>query len=236
MLINDVDASRLCALASQTRLPEAINRWIWSAIHQRLKIEIPSAFEVAELDAGAIFNSLHTHVASDLISSDDDKRKCAETLLRITLAWLITQRSLGLWSVLEQLSSRYFRDASASSAVARRILTCGKMQDIKDASAIANLAQGIIRTALVQRDQAERRLINLQSQLDLVQSDNAALQADKTALQEEIKTLYEQLASARSLLEESKQHWGYDMVDAKPRQNTLLKNRCCRCSMMQSMP
>lgn len=225
MLANDVDASRLCALISQTGLPDAIERWLWPAVQQRLKIELPAALETIENDAGSIFKSLHTHLSSDLSSSDKRKRNHAEGLLRITLAWLVTQRSLGLWAALEQLASTYFRDASASSRAVRRILTRGRIREIKGASGVAGFAQGLIRTALLQQDQAERRQISLQSQLTSAQSDNAILQGEKSALQEEIKNLTDQLASAQSKLDESKQHWGHDIVDAKARQNTLLKSR-----------
>ena len=225
MVVNDVDARRLCALVCQSRLPDVINRWIWSAVQQRLKVEIPGAFEADELDPTTTFKLIHSYLSPDLSSSDGPKRSRAEILLRMTMAWLISQRSLALWTVLEVLGSDYFRDASATHRSARRILTRGNIREIKEASSIAGLAQGIIRTAFLQKDQAERRQISLQSQLTSAQAEHTILRDEKAALEQEINGLAEQLASARSQLEESKQHWGHDMVDAKARQNTLLNSR-----------
>jgi outer membrane murein-binding lipoprotein Lpp len=223
--LNDNDGRRLCALALQPQLPDAVNRWVWVAVQQKLKSEVPNAFGPLEHDAAATFRLIHEQVGTLIQSTEKGQRKHGEILLRLSLAWLISQRSLDLWSALEQLRPIFFRDSSAAVKAARRILTRGKMGEIKDAAGIAGLAQEMVRTAVAQRDDERRGQAQLQAKLEGAQSEIATLQSRIDRIEIERETLSEQLTAAKLQLEQSKQHWGHDMVAIKAQQNVLLRER-----------
>lgn len=223
--LNDNDGRRLCALVLQPQLPDAVNRWAWVAVQQKLKSEVPDAFGILEHDAAATFRLIYERVGTLIQSTEKGQRKYGETLLRLSLAWLISQRSFDLWNALEQLRPTFFREPSAAVKATRRILTRGKVGEIKDASGIAGLAQEMVRSALAQRDDERRGQAQLQAKLHGAQSEIVVLKSRIDLIEIERETLSEQLAAANLQLEQSKQHWGHDMVAIKAQQNVLLRER-----------
>jgi hypothetical protein len=223
--INDADSRRLRALACQPNLPNAIERWIWLAVQDRLKSTLPGEFLPAETPAETALRSLLQNVGPRLESADRTERANGEVLLSLGLSWLMVHRALHAWTALEQLASALYKDRSAALRTARRLLARGKMMEIRDASAVAGVAHETVRAARAEQEVAQRRQVLLQSQLDETRAEIGSLRSQLAAVREERTELAAHLEREKRLLEESQQHWGHDMVNIKARQRVLLRER-----------
>lgn len=225
MATNDPDGRRLCALASQSKLPEAVERWVWTATQARLKDLVPGGFTPLEPDAGTTFRSLHQHLSPWLSSSDKAQRGRGVILLRLGLTWLLSQRSLDPWMVLDHLRATLFKDKTSAMRAARRLIARAKMVEIKDAAAVAGLAHQTVQTARAEQEADRRRQALFQSQLASAHADIAELRTKLSAALDERENLSRKLAEAQRHFDESQQHWGHDMADVKSQQSLLLRER-----------
>lgn len=208
---NDANGVRLLGLVSQTSLPEAVDRSVWQLVQLKLKAEIPAAFETAETDPASTFRTLHEEISASLSSPDKEQRIVGATLLRLSMAWLISKRSLDPWTALEQLKTSFYKDPSAGSRSARHILARGKVPEIRNAAAIAFLAQDKVRAANARRDIELERAIRLQSQLNAAQIEIQALVSTLKGEETQRIRIGDELADARKDLEVLRQHAGHDM-------------------------
>jgi hypothetical protein len=225
MATNDPDGRRLCALASQSKLPEAVERWVWTAAQARLKDLVPGDFTPLDPDAGTTFRSLHQHLSPWLGSPDKAQRGRAEILLRLGLTWLLSQRSLDPWTVLDHLRATLFKDKTSAMRAVRKLIARTKMAEIKDAAAVAGLAHETVQAARAEQEADRRRQAVFQSQLASANAEIAELRAKLSAALDERESLSRQLAQAQRQFDESQQHWGHEMVEVKSQQSLLLQER-----------
>lgn len=110
---NDPDGDRLWILISQSKLPDAIDRWIWKASQERLKAVVGAHFDPLDHDAAQILRVLVEFSSADLGAKEKDKRRKAGNWLRVGLCWLIEKRSLDAWQIADQISSNLFKKQPA---------------------------------------------------------------------------------------------------------------------------
>ena len=222
---NDSDGKRLLALAAQTNLPDAVSRWLWPTIRERLATALPNDIDLLQLDAVDLFKSILEMLKTKLHLQNLEIRREGETLLLLALAWLISQRSLDVWTVLAELKPLLFADSSQAVKLTRRILVRGKMAEVKNAVAIGALAEHSVREARSCLDEEARRHISLQAKLAARDEECNALRARLIAVSSELDTVYTQLAEARSRLQEMTQHWGHDVSTTKAEQRVFMEGR-----------
>jgi hypothetical protein len=222
---NDPDCRRLCALVSKSNLPDAIERWIWLAVQDRLKLAFAGEFSPAEADAETTLRYLLQNLAPRLESADTIERSHSEILLSLGLSWLVAHRALNPWTALERLASAFYKDRSAALRTARRLLAHGEVREIRAASAVAGVAHETVRVSRAEQEMHQRKQVLLQSQLDEARVEIAGLRSQLATVHEERAELTAKLEREKKLLDESRQHWGHDMVDIKARQNNLLRER-----------
>lgn len=221
----DPHGRRLLALASLSQLPDAIERWVWLTVQQRLRSALPADFDLLQADTVETCKTLLQHLSSSIASTDKDRRESAETLLRLSLLWLVSRRALDGWTAFEQLKSTFFKDDAMAAKAARKMLTRGKIADISNASAVAGLAREAVREARSQMETEARRQATLQAQLNTAQAEIVERRAQVERLSLERDGLAQQFQDAKVQLDQSHQHWGHDVTDIKTRQNALLQQR-----------
>jgi hypothetical protein len=225
MPTNDPGGRRLCVLASQSKLPEAVERWVWTAAQARLKDLVPGDFTPLDLDAGTTFRSLHQHLSPWLGSSDKANRGRAEVLLRLGLNWLLAQRSLDPWTVLDHLRATLFKDKASAMRAVRKLIARTKRSELKDAAAVVGLAHEMVQAARVEQNADRRRQALFQSQLATANAEIIELRAKLGAALDERESLSRKLVETQRQFDESQQHWGHDMVEVKSEQSLLLRER-----------
>ncbi|MCC1482409.1 hypothetical protein [Roseibaca sp. Y0-43] len=221
----DRDCERLWALMSQSTPPDAVDDWIWGAAQARVKEHLKDAFDPLDHDAGRIFRSVLATISPSLSSDEKEERKRSETLLRITICWLMEKRSLRTWQVAEQLQPILFSDLKSASKAAKRAVQRGKIGELRLAVAVAGLGEQLVKVAEEDRNR-ERNIANdlrhrLDSTRDQVERLNAELANAKSTISDheaEISKLEETLATER-------QHWGHDLTETKAEQKVLLGER-----------
>jgi len=219
---HDSDGARLLALTSQPTLPEAIDRCIWPLVQSKLKSEIPSAFDTAEIDASSTFRLLYEGLTPSILSTEKRRRQKGETLLRLGLRWLLLKRSLDPWTVLEHLGPTFYKDAPAIIRAARRVVGRGKIGDIKLAIGIAALAQDKVRSARGQRDEEAQRTFRLQAQLNESQARLRELKSMLESSERERDQLTAKLLATEQQLVEVQQHAGHDYNAIRSQHRILL--------------
>ncbi len=222
----DAHGRRLLALASLSKLPDAIERWVWVAVQQRIRAVLPSDFDPLQADAVETYDTLLRQISSSISSGEDkDQREVGETLLRLCLVWLVSRRSLDNWTAFEKLKATFFKDDVAAAKAARKVLTRGKIADISNASAVAGLARETIREARSEAEIEKRRQATLQSQLNAAHIAIAEIRGEVERVSRERDSLVQQLQEVKAQFEQSRQHSGHDITDLKTRQNALLQER-----------
>ena len=198
MAINDRDCRRLLALATQNERPDAVSRWLWPAIRERLRAFLPEDFESPELDAERTFATLNRMLATRLASADADQRREGETLLLLALAWLVSQRSLDAWITFSELKHTFFSDAQQAVRAARRVLLRGKITEVKNATAVAALADHTVREARARENDEARRQLSLQSKLTTNEAELETLRSTINLLNNERDAHVTQLAAVQA--------------------------------------
>jgi hypothetical protein len=225
MTAHDADSRRLGMLASQPNLPDAVERWIWTAAQEHLKSACQGEFSPAEADAETAFRSLLHDLSPRLESADRARRAEGEALLGLGLSWLLANRGLNPWTAMERLATTFYKDRSSALRAVRRLLARGKAREVRGAAAVAGVAHETVRVARAEQEADRRRQVLLQSQLDEARAEITSLHSELESVREERAALAAELERERRLLEESQQHWGHDMVDIKARQGVLLRER-----------
>ncbi len=222
---NDPNGARLLSLATQPGLPKVIDRWVWQATIAFLKSKVPGAFEPFDPDADATFRRVHRDLAPGLVSGDQQLRQRSETLLLLTLAWLGTQRSLDMVGALDILRDTFPGSEASLREAVRKGLVTGKLSDVKRAAAIATLLGRGLRDARATLDMERQRRAALESRLAEAQARIAEVSGERDALARERDALAAERDALIRQLEESRQHFGHDMVNVKAQQSLLLTER-----------
>lgn len=212
---NDPNGDRLWMLISQSKLPEAIDRWIWKASQDRLKAVVGANFDPLNHDAAQILKVLIEFAGPDLGAKEKDKRRKAENWLRVGTCWLVEKRSLDAWLIADQISSTLFKKQNDAKKVAVRMLQKGKWSEFRHAVAVAGLARATIENAQQQRDEERRAVSSLRLQLDAARSEINDLLLKLSALQEEMGIASDEFAKVKLQLETERQHWGHDLAELK---------------------
>ncbi len=224
MATNDADHARLCGLASQHKMPDAVNRWIWPVVHETLRTAAPKAFELHEMDTPALFGALYRHFSRPELNDAEEKRR-TQNLIRIAMVWLITQRALDPAIALDQFGASRFRERSAALRKTRYALVSGKKNELEIAAAVFALLKENTRVAQAERDQERQRKVQLQDQLVAARQELDGAKRQIAALEQEKQRLAEQSNESTRRFQEGLQHWGHDMTEIKARQKALIRDR-----------
>ncbi|MCZ0814246.1 hypothetical protein N5A93_18675 [Roseovarius sp. EGI FJ00037] len=222
---HDPDCERFWALMSQSVLPDAVDTWIWGAAQFRLKEHLGEAFDPQDHDASRIFKSVLRELSPALRSDQKEDKKRAETLLRITICWLVENRSLKAWQIAEQLQSIFFSDLKSASRLAQRAVQKGKGAELRLAVAMVGLGDQIVKAAEEERNHERNIGTDLRHRLDSSRDQVEQLHAD---LKNARNTIAEQEATIAKLdqtLAAERQHWGHDLTETKAEQRVLLGER-----------
>lgn len=222
---NDLDHRRLLALATLPSHPPQISHWLWPTVRDIIRRRYPHVLEPYSVDVDTAFRRLHRELSGDLTAEVEDVRKRATVILQLGLAWMALQRNLDFGAALQVLGDTFAGSDAAASRLAQQALTSGKMTDIHLAVAISTLTGQAARQVASQRDQELLKRVEVQEKLDEATAHAGELKRRITELEAEVSELRVQAAACRSELDDSRQHWGHDMVEVKTRQATLLQDK-----------
>lgn len=225
MSANDNDGDRLWGLLSQARVPEALERWIWKTIPERLRSVVGEGVDLNDGDSASILRGVREALAPDLRSKEKGRARRAENWLRIAVCWLVARRALDQWQVVDQLRPLFFGRQSDSIRAAAGVLQRGRSSEFRQAIAIGGLADSIIAGARKERDTQAQIASDLRQEIaalrQRLESTEAALSTANADLADKISAL----DAARVDLDVERHHRGHDLSDTKARQNVLLRGR-----------
>lgn len=224
-LEKDADGVLFLQISTQPSKPKAIERWIWPAVQSFLRARIPAAFEAVDCDADTTFRHIQRELQHDIANADPRRRKRAETLLTLSLAWLASQRSINVATTLDHLREIFAGTDSSSRETTRMALAEGKIGTLKKISAVANqISASLLETrktlererqshlaALAKLAEASARIANLETQVEKLTHERDASS--------------QEAASAKKIMNESRQHAGNDIVQIKARHRGFLERR-----------
>jgi hypothetical protein len=222
---NDSNGERLWALMSQTSLPEAVDRWIWMAAQDRLKVAVGGNFDPLSHDTVQILHEMRNSLGPNLRSKQKGESDKAGNWLRIGICWLIEKRSLTPWLIAEQIRSILFKDQLDAARTAVRVLQRGRWTEFRQAVAMTGLAQTMLEGARRERDNEIRTSVSLREQLSDSLSEIGILRSNLVTLNQELATKSEALSNTQSQLDSERQHWGHDLSETKAEQRVLLRER-----------
>lgn len=222
---NDPEGARLWALVSQSDIPEAVDHWVWSAVQNILRSEVKGDFDPLSRDSLTVLKSLHRQLSTGIQGKEKAAKRKGENLLRISVTWLVKKRALDPWEAFNELRVVFFPEGQAATRHSKRILTQGKLQEIKTAAAISGLAHEKVRAALSDRDEERRQKGSLQDRISRLEKENARVTEELRGAEEKSAALALELAALKQKLNDQQQHWGHDMTDVKAKQNSLLRDR-----------
>lgn len=225
MAKNDPDGDRLWALMSQSSLPGAIDRWIWRAAQDRLRVAIGADFDPLEQDTARILRVLRDSLSARIGTKDIKASKAAENWLRIGICWLVGKRALSPWTIAEDMQSALFQEKRDALKVSARALQKGRFSEFKVAIAMAVLGQTMVDTARVERDVEKRSANALRDDLVGARSTIETLRSEVASLSAALAQESEARRSAEGQLQAERQHWGHDLSETKAEQRLLLGER-----------
>jgi len=221
----DTDGNRLWSLMSQANLPEAVDRWIWSAAQVRLKAVVGPEFNPQEKNSTEILQILGKAFGQQLRSRDKAKARAAENWLRIGICWLVEKRTIETWTIGERLSSDLFADKDQAISTVRRAISKGSSKELKLSVAAVALGNDLVTRS--KKEQAEGRLVseNLREKLIAADRKIEELSANLYDSRAEIAQKEEALKGLQSQFEDERHHWGHDLSKSKAGQRVLLGER-----------
>ena len=225
MAKNDLDGDRLWTLMSQSSLPGAVDRWIWRAAQDRLRVIIGADFDPLEHDPAKILKVLRDSLSARLGAENKKDGKAAENWLRIGICWLVGKRALSPWAIAEDMQSALFQEKKNALLVSTRALQKGRFNEFKVAIAMAVLGQTMVDTARVERDTEKRSANTLRDDLVGARLAIETLRSEIASLTAALDRESEARRSAEVKLEAERQHWGHDLSETKAEQRLLLGER-----------
>jgi len=200
---NDPTLVRTAALVGSA--PEAIRRWLAEAAKASLQHYLPEVWsQASEAAATTLFDRIVQTCADELSAKDRQRRLRAQSLLRLSLSWLMDQRNLGADAALRSLG-RIAKSKRRTDADVARLLKRSKVKQLRDLATIAGLFESVIVEEKRGRQEASSRLESVRMRLESLESD---LQSMRAELEEGAKAraqLSEEFAASRKELEEMKQ-------------------------------
>ena len=221
----DGSGERLWALLSQTKLPEAVDAWIWTAVQSRLKKVMGDDFDPQEYDPGRILKTIRDALRTDLKSEDDNVRERAENWLRIGVCWLTERKNLRPWEVTSQVYSAIFQDDKKAFEISKRAVTKGKDREFRLAVAMAALGHEVVEIAQNERDKLKQELGDLRHRYSDARAsiDQQRLKAEE--LQSQLVARQNEVVELKAKLLTERQHWGHDLSEIQAGQGVLLRER-----------
>lgn len=221
----DADAQRLWSLISQASRPDAVERWIWPAVQNRLKIELGENFDPQANDKEQLLKALCGRFGPRLRSGNAEDGKKALNLLRAGVTWLIETRSLDPWGAVQRLVPIIFKSEALALRAAARAVQLGRANEFKSAVAMAGLGKATLENAVKDRDN-ERASSNA-LRLSLADS-NARIERLEIELENaknQLSSSAKALTDIKAQLEAERQHSGHDISQTIAEYQTLLSQR-----------
>lgn len=233
MMALDPEGERLWALMSQTSVPEAVDAWIWGASEARLGERFGEAFDPKSYGAARTLKTVLDVLSPGLRSDqkEKEKKKHAETWLRIAICWLMEKRALDAWQSVEELRPVFFpklkSDASLAKAasVAKKAIQKGKAGELRLSVAMAGLGEQMVRIAEKERNRERNMAADLRRRLGDSRDKIERLASD---LEDAGKTITDHeaaLAKLERTLADERQHLGHDLTETRAEQKALLGER-----------
>jgi hypothetical protein len=222
---SDPYGQRLWALMSQSKLPEAVDRWIWQAAQYRLRAVVGADFDPMHHDSSIVLHQLVESLAPRLASKQNIERKAAENWLRIGTSWLMEKRSLDAWTVAETLRPLFYRKGADAMRSGTRTIRYGRPAEFKQAVAISGLAHSIIEAASRERDAEKRSADAVRQELEEATLKMEEMISELSILRDELSAEKNQRLDTETQLENERQHWGHDLSEIKARHRTLLRTK-----------
>jgi hypothetical protein len=216
---------KLWALLSFPALPKCIDRWIWVAVQDQLKVVAGGELDLQADSTAQIFRELRSALVAKLGDADGDTAKRARIWLQIGICWLIEKRSLDPWIVADTLKPIMFKESSAAASAARKAIQRGKWSDLRLAVGVASLANSIVEDAQRERDSERAGAVDLRFKLAESEKEIARLRGELFTAQSAFDRKNEELAAVASNLEAEKHHRGHELSETKSEQRVLLKKK-----------
>ncbi len=221
----DRDHKRMLGLATQPKLPAQVSNWLWPAVQAVIRDRAANVLEPHNVEADTVLRRLHRELAAELASEDRAVRQPATVILQLGLAWMVRQRNLDLGTALQVLGDTYADGEAAVTRHVRQALSSGRVTDIERAVAISKLTGRAAQEAISHRDQEKLRRGEAEELLDQARVHSGELKRRIAELEAEVADLKGQVSASRTELDDSRQHWGHDMVEVKTRQAALLQEK-----------
>lgn len=222
---NDPDGDRLWALMSQARVPEALERWIWKTVPERLRLVVGVGVDLRDGDAASILKGVREVLAPELRANEKGRSKRAENWLRIAVCWLVARRALDQWQVVEQLRPLFFGRQSDSIRAAARVLQRGRSSEFRQAIAIGGLADAVVGGARKERDTQTQIASDLRQEIVALRQRLESTQLELSAATADLASKISALDSCRADLDVERHHRGHDLSEAKAKHKVLLRGR-----------
>jgi hypothetical protein len=223
----DPDLSRTLALVVGNHPPDAVERWAIEAAKSSVRALDPEFTRDGSASADAILERTVRVQAEALQSKSKAPRLRAQNLIRLTLFWLIRERSIEPLQALHALSNVSSKRVSreASRAQAQRLLLQSKPGLWRALSTVASLSFDAVQRAdraAVEagqaRDRLQERIIELERALQ-------EKQLETNTLSHEMEHLRSENAARKSSLEEERKLRELDLSQAAARTRHLLEGR-----------
>ena len=221
----DADGDRLWALMSQVRVPEALERWIWKIVPERLRHILGEDLDLNDGDTTSIFKSVRASLAPELRSGDKARVRRAETWLRIAICWLIARRSLDQWQVIEQLRPLFFGRQADSIRAAAKVLQRGRSSEFRQAIAVGGLADSVVANARSERDIQTQIASDLRQEILVLRQRLDGTQSELERTTAHLASATRTLDSVRAELDIERHHRGHELAETKAKQKALLRGR-----------
>lgn len=222
MRVHDSDGDRLWSLASQAALPEAVERWIWPTAQKRLSLIFGEKFAPLQQSPSEMLT-----VISDLGHRATSKEDVSEfnNWARIGIRWLIEQRSVDPWQVVDALGPHLFPKAADAKKMTTRAIARGRTAELTLVVATGSLAKSVVESAKRALDVEQRRSLGLSAQISRANEREQILMADVSRLEGLLATTTSELLAAKAELEAERHHSGHELTETKGAQQALLRER-----------
>jgi hypothetical protein len=221
----DTNGGRLWSLMSQANLPEAVERWIWTAAQDRLKLIVGPDFNQFDTNPTHLLQNLCKTLEPALRSKEKAEVKHAENWLRIGICWLIEKRSIQLWTVGELMSSIFFNGTKNSELLVHRAISKGGIKDLKLSVATVSLGNDMVAQA--KSNLADERHLSNSLRIKLSEAEKTieSLKSELATIRAEFIEKENELNNIRTQFDNERHHWGHDLSETKAGQRVLLGER-----------
>jgi hypothetical protein len=207
--LGEFDPTLARTVALLNKGPDPIARWVLEATKASLRLYLPGAEPEEHEGANSLFDRVVRMSVEDLAAKDKRRRGRAQNLLRLVLAWLISQRNLSPTdALLSARKAKKRKDGATASSLNRdaaQLLARSKPNQLMELSLVAALFESSIAQSAKERQEIFSTLAGLRDRISTQETELQTASAELEKVNEDRACLRNELAAAQNDLRNEKE-------------------------------